>query len=69
MLIGHGLLHWVNFFPSKMLDRQNLLTVYHAEENDTGVSRQIAQALIVDFANEYGAGAAITFGAAFFGAS
>ena len=68
MLVGYGLLHWVNSFPSKMLDRQDLLTVYHAEENDAGISRQIAQVLIVDFANEYRASTAIAFSAAFFGA-
>ena len=68
MLVGHGLLHRVNFLPTEMLDCQYLLAIYHAEENDAGIGRQVTQALIMNFADEDGAGAAITFSAAFFGA-
>ena len=68
MGFGHLDLNWVRLWISQVLDSKYLGAIDCTERNNAGVNRLVMQLVIFRAAQQYRAGAAVSFGAAFFGA-
>ena len=68
MLINHGLLNRVHFALGgfQKLNSENRFPFQHADKLDAGVDGAVCDVAARKLANDHGASAAITFGAAFF---